>query len=130
MARPSEADHVPNQALPAERYARAERFLPWNAARLTFGMGIDPQWIDDATAPDLVTAREQLQALADEFDTAGEQTRRLEIAKEAQTIFYENQLTVWMWHRQTVHAIQPRLKGYRLTHAGRIVELDKAYLEG
>ncbi len=86
--------------------------------------------IDDATAPDLVTAREQLQALADEFDTAGEQTRRLEIAKEAQTIFYENQLTVWMWHRQTVHAIQPRLKAYRLTHAGRIVELDKAYLEG
>ena len=54
----------------------------------------------------------------------------MEIAKEAQTIFYENQLTVWMWHRRTVHAIQPRLKEYQLTHAGRIVELSKAYLEG
>ena len=46
MARLSETDHAPTQTLPAERYARAERFLPWNAARLTFGMGIDPQWID------------------------------------------------------------------------------------
>ena len=86
--------------------------------------------IDDATAPDLVAAREELQALADEFDTQSDEARRLEIAKRAQTLFYENQLTVWMWHRQSVHAIQPRLKGYRLTHAGRIVELDKAYLEG
>ena len=29
----------PTRHLPAERYARAERFLPWNAARLTFGHG-------------------------------------------------------------------------------------------
>ncbi len=34
------------QALPPERYARAERFLPWNAARLLFSMGVDPHWID------------------------------------------------------------------------------------
>ncbi len=48
MTNPSAApSHAPHQSLPAERYVRAERFLPWNAARLTFGMGIDPQWIDD-----------------------------------------------------------------------------------
>ncbi len=29
-----------------EHYARAERFLPWNADRLLFQMGIDPRWID------------------------------------------------------------------------------------
>ena len=84
--------------------------------------------LDDATAPDLIPVREELQALADEFDTAADQNRRLEIAKRAQTLFHEHQLTAWMWHRATVHAIQPRLKDYRLSHAGRIVELDKAYI--
>ncbi len=64
-----------------------------------------------------------------EFDTAGDPARRLEIAKRAQTLFHDHQLTVWMWHRESVHAIQPRLKDYRLTHAGRIVELDRAYIE-
>ena len=37
---------APCGAMPAERYAGAERFLPWNASRLLFGMGIDPEWID------------------------------------------------------------------------------------
>lgn len=84
--------------------------------------------LDDVATPELIAVRDEMQALADEFDTAGDQTRRLEIAKRAQTLFHENVLTAWMWHRATVHAIQPRLQGYRLTHAGRIVELDKAYL--
>lgn len=84
--------------------------------------------LDDVTTPELIAVRDEMQALADEFDTAGDQTRRLEIAKRAQTLFHDNQLTAWMWHRATVHAIQPRLKDYKLTHAGRIVELDKAYI--
>lgn len=84
--------------------------------------------LDDATAPDLIPVRDELQALADEFDTAADPNRRLEIAKRAQILFHDYQLTAWMWHRATVHAIQPRLKDYRLSHAGRIVELDKAYL--
>jgi peptide/nickel transport system substrate-binding protein len=84
--------------------------------------------LDDATAPDLIPVRDEMQALADEFDTAADPNRRLEIAKRAQTLFHDYQLTAWMWHRATVHAIQPRLKDYRLSHAGRIVELDKAYL--
>ncbi|HEV2528177.1 MAG TPA: ABC transporter substrate-binding protein [Thermomicrobiales bacterium] len=84
--------------------------------------------IDDATATDLVPVRDELQALSDEFQTASDPARRLEIAKRAQTLYYEHQLVAWMWHRSTVHAIQPRLQGYRLTYAGRIVELDKAYV--
>ena len=84
--------------------------------------------LDDATAPDLIPVRDELEALADEFDTAADPTRRLEIAKRAQTLFHDHQLTAWMWHRASVHAIQPRLKDYRLSHAGRIVELDKAYI--
>jgi dipeptidyl-peptidase 4 len=30
-----------------ETYARAERFLPWNADKLVFGASIEPHWIDD-----------------------------------------------------------------------------------
>lgn len=84
--------------------------------------------LDDATAADLIPVRDELEALAGEFDTAADPTRRLEIAKRAQTLFHDHQLTAWMWHRASVHAIQPRLKEYRLSHAGRIVELDKAYI--
>ena len=30
-------------------------------------------------------------------------------------------LAAWLWHRAYIHAFQPRLKDYRLTHTGRIV---------
>jgi len=33
-----------DQTVVPKRYVRAERFLPWNASRLAFNMGIDPQW--------------------------------------------------------------------------------------
>jgi dipeptidyl-peptidase 4 len=29
-----------------ETYARAERFLPWNADKLVFGVSIEPHWVD------------------------------------------------------------------------------------
>lgn len=44
-------------------------------------------------------------------------------------LFQENQLTVWLWHAATISAIQPRLKGYWFSHAGRVLELDKAWIE-
>ena len=37
---------VVDQTLTPERYARAERFLPWNATRLLYNMSVDPHWID------------------------------------------------------------------------------------
>ncbi len=55
--------------------------------------------------------------------------RRQELATQAQTIYQDNQLAVWLWHRAYIHAFQPRLKDYRLTDIGRLVELDKAWIE-
>ena len=46
MVNPSGVETATNQTMPVERYARAERFLPWNATKLVFGMGIEPRWID------------------------------------------------------------------------------------
>ncbi|MGH2561559.1 MAG: ABC transporter substrate-binding protein [Thermomicrobiales bacterium] len=85
--------------------------------------------IDDSSDPALATLRETLQALGDEFEVTLDADRRQTIAKEAQMLFQENQLTVWLWHAATITAIQPRLKGYHLSHAGRVVELDKAWIE-
>lgn len=85
--------------------------------------------IDDATDPDLVAVRDQLQALSDVFETELDPARQKEIAKEAQQIFQDNQLTVWLWHGATIFALQPRLQGYTMSHAGRVIELAKAYVE-
>jgi peptide/nickel transport system substrate-binding protein len=82
--------------------------------------------IDDATDEDLVAVAEQLQALNDEFQTTLDEERRKEISVEAQQLFQENQLTVWLWHAATITAIRPEVQGYSLSHAGRIVELRNA----
>lgn len=82
--------------------------------------------IDDATDEDLVALAAELQAVADEFNQTLDDARRLELAIQAQTLFQENQLTVWLWHGATITAIQPHIQGYELTHAGRIVELTNA----
>jgi peptide/nickel transport system substrate-binding protein len=85
--------------------------------------------IDDATDADLVAVRDQLLAIWDEWQVTLDAERRQALATQAQTIYQDNQLAVWLWHRAYIHAFQPRLKGYRLTHTGRIVELDKAWIE-
>lgn len=84
--------------------------------------------IDDATDPDLVAVRDELQAIWDEWKVTLDPARRQELATQAQTLYQDNQLAVWLWHRAYIHAFQPRLQGYRLTHTGRIVELDKAWI--
>lgn len=85
--------------------------------------------IDDATDPALLEVSEQLQALQDEFEVTLDEDRRLAIAEEAQTIFQENQLTVWLWHSASIMALQPRLHDYQLSHAGRVLELSTAWVE-
>lgn len=85
--------------------------------------------IDDATDPDLVAARDELQAIWDEWQATLDPERRQELATQAQTIYQDNQLAVWLWHRAYIHAFQPRLQGYRLSFTGRLVELDKAWIE-
>jgi peptide/nickel transport system substrate-binding protein len=102
-------------------------------AAIEAGWPPDTYWtitqIDDAKAPDLVAVRDELQAIWDEWQVTLDPERRKELATQAQMIYQENQLTVWLWHRAYIHAFQPRLQDYRLTHTGRIVELDKAWIE-
>lgn len=83
--------------------------------------------IDDSSDPDLVALAEELQALSDEFVTTLDDARRKEISVEAQTLFQDHQLTAWLWHGATITAIQPDVEGYELSHAGRVVELAKAW---
>jgi peptide/nickel transport system substrate-binding protein len=85
--------------------------------------------IDDATDPDLIEVAKQLQAIQDEFEVTLDDARRKELGKQAQTLYQDNQLSVWLWHAASVTALQPRLHDYQLTHAGRILELQKAWVE-
>ncbi|MGH2549595.1 MAG: ABC transporter substrate-binding protein [Thermomicrobiales bacterium] len=85
--------------------------------------------IDDATEPDLIEVRTQLQALQDEFEVTLDDARRKAIAKEAQTLYQDNQLSVWLWHAASITALQPRLHDYQLTHSGRVLELPTAWVD-
>lgn len=82
-----------------------------------------------ATDPATVAISDQLQKLEDEFTVTLDDARRKAIAKEAQQLFMDNQLTVWLWHSATLTAFAQRLQDYRLTHSGRILELDKAWIK-
>ncbi len=50
MACPNGTATVVARSLPTEQYRRAERFLPWNANRMLFRMGVDPHWVDGTDA--------------------------------------------------------------------------------
>ena len=85
--------------------------------------------IDDATTPELQELAERLEAINQDILSNPDPEARKALAREAQMLFQENQLTVWLWHAATISAIQPRLKGYWFSHAGRVLELDKAWIE-
>jgi peptide/nickel transport system substrate-binding protein len=85
--------------------------------------------LDDATEPDLVAVREQLQDLADRFVSAVDLDERKEIAHEAQALFMENQLSVWGWHSPWFLAYNNRVKGIHWTYGERIPQFDQAYIE-
>ncbi|CAN5485006.1 ABC transporter substrate-binding protein [soil metagenome] len=85
--------------------------------------------IDDATEPDLIEVRTQLQALQDEFEVTLDDARRKAIAKEAQTLYQDNQPSVWLWHAASITALQPRLHDYQLTHSGRVLEFPTAWVD-
>jgi peptide/nickel transport system substrate-binding protein len=85
--------------------------------------------IDDATDPELVELAAEMQSIADEFEITLDLEDRKALALQAQQLFYDNQLTVWLWHAVGSTAINPRLKGYTFGWAGRIIELDKAWID-
>jgi peptide/nickel transport system substrate-binding protein len=85
--------------------------------------------LDDATEPDLVEVRAQLQDLADRFVSSVDLDERKAIAHEAQTIFMDQQLSVWGWHSPWFLAYNNRVKDIHWTYGERIPQFDKAYIE-
>ncbi len=85
--------------------------------------------LDDATEPDLVTVRSQLQDLADQFVATTDLDERKDIAHDAQRIFMENQLSVWGWHSPWFLAYNQRVQGIHWTYGERIPQFDQAWIE-
>ncbi len=85
--------------------------------------------LDDATAPDLVEVRAQLQDLADKFVSAVDLDERKAIAHEAQKIFMEQQLSVWGWHSPWFLGYNNRVQGIHWTYGERIPQFDQAWIE-
>lgn len=86
--------------------------------------------IRKSTDPETKKISDQLTAIYREFLGNGDLEKRKELSKQAQTIYQEQQLTVWLWHGQSLLGFQPKLKDYDLTFAGRVIGLAKARLDG
>jgi len=82
--------------------------------------------IGKATDPEMKKISEQLESINQEFRTINDMARRKELAKQAQTIYAEQQLAVWLWFSPSLVAVLPRLKNYELTEHGRVISLSKA----
>jgi peptide/nickel transport system substrate-binding protein len=77
-----------------------------------------------STDPQLMQVADQLRALAKQFNVEPDPEKRKQLSVQFQTIFQENQLTVWLWHQPTLFAINPRVKDYSIRYDA--VLLDKA----
>lgn len=84
--------------------------------------------IAKSTDPQIKQISQQLLDLETKINQEVDLTKRQALAKQAQTLYQNNQLTVWLWHGQGINAIQPYLEGYALTWHGRIINLTKAWL--
>jgi len=106
----------------------------WNAVTgIQAGWNPDAFWtinqIGKATDPEMKALSDRLQALYDEMLATVDLDKRLELGKEAQMLYQENQLAVWLWHPETINAIQPYLKDYDLEWHGRVLGLTRAWLD-
>lgn len=117
----------------------------WNLTYMSLGgtfsaiTGIQAGWNPDAfwtinqigkaTEPEMAALSERLQTIYDLMLEEVDLDKRLELGKEAQMLYQEHQLAVWLWHPQTINAIQPYLKDYDLQWHGRVVGLAKAWLD-
>jgi len=89
----------------------------WNICQL--GKSTDPQ-IQKVAA--------QLLSIQNDALATPDQTKRRALAKQAQTLYQDNQLTMWLWHGQSLTALQPYLKDYDMVWHGRVVGLSRAWL--
>lgn len=117
----------------------------WNLTYMSLGgtwsavTGIQAGWNPDAfwtinqigkaTDPEMKELSDRLQALYDEMLATVDLEKRLELGKEAQMLYQEHQLAVWLWHPKTINAIQPYLKDYDLEWHGRVLGLTRAWLD-
>ena len=69
-----------------------------------------------------------MEAINQEFLKTSDAARRKELAKQAQTIYADQQLVVWLWFSPSLVGVQQRLKDYQLNEHGRVISLAKAYL--
>jgi peptide/nickel transport system substrate-binding protein len=89
----------------------------WNICQL--GKSTDPQ-VQKVAA--------QLNQIFNDQLATADQNKRRALAKQAQTLYQDNQFTVWLWHGQNLTALQQYLKGYDMEWHGRIVGLSQAWL--
>jgi peptide/nickel transport system substrate-binding protein len=84
--------------------------------------------IDDATEPYLIEVAEELQAIGDAFSAATDLEVRKELSHRAQTIFLEQQLTIFGWHTPRFNVITPNVEGMLFEMSGRIPLFHRAWL--
>jgi ABC-type transport system substrate-binding protein len=83
-----------------------------------------------STDSEMKKLSEQLEAIYQEFLKTRDLQKRKELARQAQTIYQDQQMTVWLWHSPALVGVQPRLKNYDVLAYGRVVGLNKASLDG
>ena len=84
--------------------------------------------IDDATEPYLIEVAEELQAIGDAFAATTDLEERIKLSHRAQTIFLEQQLTIFGWHTPRFNVITPNVEGMLFEMSGRIPLFHKAWL--
>jgi peptide/nickel transport system substrate-binding protein len=84
--------------------------------------------IGKSTDPDTKKVSDQLEAINQEFLKTSDAARRKDLAKQAQTIYADQQLVAWLWFSPSLVAVQSRLKNYDLNEHGRVIGLAKASL--
>lgn len=85
--------------------------------------------IAKSTDPQMKQLSQQLLNIEDQINHEPDLAKRQALAKQAQMLYQNNQLTVWLWHQQGINAVQPYLKDYVLTWHGRIINLTRAWLD-
>ncbi len=84
--------------------------------------------IDDATEPYLVEVAAELQEIGDAFSATTDLEERKKLSHRAQTIFLEQQLTIWGWHSPWFNVVSPKVEGLVFELGGRIPLFHKAWL--
>ncbi|MCY4060768.1 MAG: hypothetical protein OXG53_00205, partial [Chloroflexi bacterium] len=81
-----------------------------------------------ATDPYLVEVAAELQETFDAFSATTDLEERKRLSHRAQTIFLEQQLTIWGWHSPWINVINPAVEGIVWELGGRIPLFHKAWL--